>query len=266
MKYYIFFILFSFLFCNSSQLDGNLATSLHLQWLQKALSVWDIGLVNNLRANSISTQDINIWIKGELRANNFIEVVDSFGSNESSSVVGKCILEYISESPSNPHFLIGAIFKTNLKIKKSFLLDTTTKDEFKIAAFAHEIGHCLGLRHPDDDSFGSIENCSGGTNASTCIMNSTLSNIRLLPAKEEIIAIKGAYNPVKEPILEINRFDKVGTYILRQRQQPQFYIDNKIANGSTAALLISNVENINKIVLESKTYILYDRGSELIIP
>jgi hypothetical protein len=183
--------------CMKSGNDTLIEDDRHISRGNIGLTAWNIGLETDVIGTGRNTGDdytisnprnwITITgddcqgegIPSELQGSNcHLDWSESTGG-----VIGFCYSRfYISGAEE------GKIADTTLIIHKNFVESDSVPESEKEAVYVHEIGHCIGLKHPPEtDAY------------KTRIMFPYLVPGVTRPNAGELSAIQDAYNPISEP-------------------------------------------------------------------
>lgn len=203
-----------------------------------ALDEWQIGLAKNLSATGRSTNSSfqynpANWITaaGDTCAAKGVPV-ELQGANcpLKGGVIGVCLTRGFTST--------GQILDTTAIMLSDFQNSASSAEAQSV--FTHEVGHCLGLRHPCE--FGGTPNCTGSeATFQPFIMFPNTSGVNT-PSSSERTALASAYSPtVQSPTtptvtggFTIFTETQSGVY-LRHFQFPQFFTSASIGSRYSVA-------------------------------
>ncbi len=224
-----------------------------------ALDEWQIGLAKNLSAtgrttNSSFQYNPANWITaaGDTCAAKGVPAeLQGVNCPLRGGVIGVCLTRGFTST--------GQILDTTAIMLSDFQNSASSAEAQSV--FTHEVGHCLGLRHPCE--FGGTPNCTGSeATFQPYIMFPNTSGVNT-PSAEERTALASAYSPtVRSPTIPtvnggattIFTETQTGVY-LRHFQFPQFFSSASI--GSRYSVAGADVEPAPGPSAEGVTSILH---------
>ncbi len=217
-----------------------------LNWANNSLAAWQINLEENL--TQVGRGSAKNWVtvdREDCIADGVPSDYHSGNCGLRGSTIGIC---YYSFTPST-----GEIQESLAIMEKDYLEDSSVSLEDKQAVFIHEVGHCLGLRHPNMP-------CGGGTGTNLCVMHPVITFGAKNPHADELSAVQAAYNPISDPTgaPQAGRFGDTGGRIQRHFINPVFHISGIIGQGASQ----EQEESATYEVPIKKAYIMRRDGSE----
>ena len=239
---------------------GRGADAAFLKWAKDSLGLWSIGLeLDNVQSGRKGVKNWITVTRDNCAAKGVPGGLLGGGCPFSGGTIGYCQYGFNSD---------GEIAETTAIMRKSYL-DGDDGEGHKIAVFTHEIGHCLGLKHPDSTPKTTCSRDGGATNEESCVMNPVVNFVRFgsdapgSPAPEEIEAVTEAYSggPGSTSTRPTNT-DNVKLYkecfgkVCYHAEFPVFHISGNIGRGA------QEEDGEREEPLTYRTYIMNYDGTE----